>query len=89
MHIYACYSAFMNVLQLLKEMILKAVRGFVSSLLVSYSQREFEMNHASFLLISVAYICKEEGSLHNFSNFISFKLNCILGPHSIMVLTDL
>lgn len=64
-------------------------KGVCFSLPVSNSQREFEINQVSFLLLSVAYICKEEGNVHNFSNFILPKLNCILGPLSIMVLTDL
>lgn len=70
-------------------MLRSAVIEFVSSLLVSNSQREFELNQAPFILISVAHISEEERSLQIFNNYTSSKLDCILGLHSVMVLTDL
>lgn len=69
-------------------MLRSAVIEFVSPLLVSNSQREFELNQAPFILISVAHISKKR-SLQIFNNYTSSKLDCILGLHSVMVLTDL
>lgn len=66
-----------------------AVRVFFFFTSISNSQREFEKDQFSFLLIFVVYLCKKEGSLQNFSNFISSKLSCVLGPYSVMLLTDL
>lgn len=92
MHVYACSFTMMNILYVLKEIVpvllvfLVASRKFVSSLLVSNSQREPEITQVLFLLITVAYVSKKEQSVCIFNNYISSKLDYMLGC-SILMLT--